>query len=472
MNFYNKLTTNLSYILLSLFLLPNLAFSAENSGPSSLDMITSPVGIFCLLIFVLAYAFVMAEEYTHYRKSKPVIIAATIIWVVIGYVASNDPNLSSSQWAQQQFRHVVIEFAELFFFLFVAMAYVNSLTERRMFDALCAWLSNNNFSYRKIFVISGIIAFFLSPIADNLTTALILGTVVMVAGRGNKKFIVPGLINIVVAANAGGAFSPFGDITTLMVWQRGFVSFFDFFNIFVPSVVNYVVPAAIMYFAIPNEIPKGDGKKVTILPGGKVIAFLGILTITLTVTGHNVLHMPPILGMMFGLGMLGTYGYFLKTKHPEKNKFDIFVITGRAEWDTLLFFYGILFAVGGLASLGYLKLISDDMYVTLGATYANILVGILSAIIDNIPIVYAVLTAHPAMDMGQWLLITLTAGVGGSLLSIGSAAGVALMGQARGVYTFFAHLKWAWAILLGYAASIVVHLWMNKHLFDLIPLER
>ena len=471
MNFLSKLTLSFLTILLT-SLLPQLAMAAEgSSGPTSLDMITSPAGIFCIIIFIVAYAFVMAEEFTHFRKSKPVILAATLIWVIIAYVASQDPSIGA-KWAETQFRHVVLEFAELFFFLFVAMAYVNSLTERRMFDALCAWLSNNNFSYKKIFVISGIIAFFLSPIADNLTTALILGTVVMVAGRGNKAFVVPGLINIVVAANAGGAFSPFGDITTLMVWQRGFVSFFDFFNIFVPSVVNYIVPAAFMYFAIPNEVPKGDGKKVTILPGGKVIAFLGILTITLTVTGHNVLHMPPILGMMFGLGMLGTYGYFLKTRYPEKNKFDIFAITGRAEWDTLLFFYGILVAVGGLASLGYLKLISDDMYVTLGATYANILVGILSAIIDNIPIVYAVLTAHPAMDMGQWLLITLTAGVGGSLLSIGSAAGVALMGQARGVYTFFAHLKWAWAILLGYAACIVVHLMMNAHLFDLVPLER
>ena len=471
MNLLLKLSLSFFTILLT-SLLPQITMAAESSsGPTSLDMITSPAAIFCIIIFIVAYAFVMAEEFTHFRKSKPVILAATLIWVIIAYVASQDPNIGP-KWAETQFRHVVLEFAELFFFLFVAMAYVNSLTERRMFDALCAWLSNNNFSYKKIFLISGFIAFFLSPIADNLTTALILGTVVMVAGRGNKAFVVPGLINIVVAANAGGAFSPFGDITTLMVWQRGFVSFFDFFNIFVPSVVNYVVPAAFMYFAIPNEVPKGDGKKVTILPGGKVIAFLGILTITLTVTGHNVLHMPPILGMMFGLGMLGTYGYFLKTKYPEKNKFDIFVITGRAEWDTLLFFYGILVAVGGLASLGYLKLISDDMYVTLGATYANILVGILSAIIDNIPIVYAVLTAHPAMDMGQWLLITLTAGVGGSLLSIGSAAGVALMGQARGIYTFFAHLKWAWAILLGYAACIVVHLLMNAHLFDLVPLER
>ena len=471
MHLLSKLTLSFLTILLS-SLLPAVTMAAEgSSGPTSLDMITSPAAIFCIIIFIVAYAFVMAEEFTHFRKSKPVILAATLIWVIIAYVASQDPNIGA-KWAETQFRHVVLEFAELFFFLFVAMAYVNALTERRMFDALCAWLSNNNFSYKKIFLISGVIAFFLSPIADNLTTALILGTVVMVAGRGNKAFIVPGLINIVVAANAGGAFSPFGDITTLMVWQRGFVSFFDFFAIFVPSVVNYVVPAAFMYFAIPNEVPKGDGKKVTILPGGKVIAFLGILTITLTVTGHNVLHMPPILGMMFGLGMLGTYGYFLKTRYPDKNKFDIFVITGRAEWDTLLFFYGILVAVGGLASLGYLKLISDDMYVTLGATYANVLVGILSAIIDNIPIVYAVLTAHPAMDMGQWLLITLTAGTGGSLLSIGSAAGVALMGQARGVYTFFAHLKWAWAILLGYAACIVVHLWMNANLFDLVPLER
>ena len=471
MNFLSKLTLSFLTILLT-SLLPQITLAAEGSGgPTSLDMITSPAGIFCIIIFIVAYAFVMAEEFTHFRKSKPVILAATLIWVIIAYVASQDPSIGA-KWAETQFRHVVLEFAELFFFLFVAMAYVNSLTERRMFDALCAWLSNNNFSYKKIFLISGVIAFFLSPIADNLTTALILGTVVMVAGRGNKAFVVPGLINIVVAANAGGAFSPFGDITTLMVWQRGFVSFFDFFNIFLPSVVNYVVPAAFMYFAIPNEVPKGDGKKVTILPGGNVIAFLGILTITLTVTAHNVLHMPPVLGMMFGLGMLGTYGYFLKTKYPEKNKFDIFVITGRAEWDTLLFFYGILVAVGGLASLGYLKLISDDMYITLGATYANILVGILSAIIDNIPIVYAVLTAHPSMDMGQWLLITLTAGVGGSLLSIGSAAGVALMGQARGVYTFFAHLKWAWAILLGYAACIIVHLWLNADLFDLVPLER
>ena len=166
---------------LSFNFLPELCFAASASdGPTSLNMIFSPVGIFCILIFIIAYGFVMAEEFTHFRKSKPVILAATIIWVVIAYVASQDPSISP-KWAETQFRHVVLEFAELFFFLFVAMAYVNSLTERRMFDALCSWLSNNNFSYKKIFLISGVIAFFLSPIADNLTTALILGTVVMLS---------------------------------------------------------------------------------------------------------------------------------------------------------------------------------------------------------------------------------------------------------------------------------------------------
>ncbi len=126
--------------------------------------------------------------------------------------------------------------------------------------------------------------------------------------------------------------------------------------------------------------------------------------------------------------------------------------------------------VGGLSVFGYFEVASKFMYEDLGTTNANILVGVLSAIVDNIPVMFAVLTMFPAMDEGQWLLATLTAGVGGSMLSIGSADGVALMGQARGVYTFFSHLRWRWAIALGYAASIWVHLVWNAHLFDGVPL--
>jgi Na+/H+ antiporter NhaD/arsenite permease-like protein len=129
-----------------------------------------------------------------------------------------------------------------------------------------------------------------------------------------------------------------------------------------------------------------------------------------------------------------------------------------------MFFYGVVLCVGGLNTIGYLSILSQWMYVDLGPTWANVFVGILSAIVDNIPLMFAVLSMNPDMSHGQWLLVTLTAGVGGSLLSIGSAAGVALMGQARGVYTFSVHLKWLWAIALGYVASIGSHLLINAKL--------
>jgi Na+/H+ antiporter NhaD/arsenite permease-like protein len=130
----------------------------------------------------------------------------------------------------------------------------------------------------------------------------------------------------------------------------------------------------------------------------------------------------------------------------------------------------VILCVGGLGFIGYLGMASNVMYTGWGATPANIMVGVLSAIVDNIPVMFAVLTMKPDMSTGQWLLATLTAGVGGSMLSIGSAAGVALMGQARGMYTFFGHLKWMPVIALGYAASIYVHFLVNGRFFDSVPL--
>ena len=178
--------------------------------------------------------------------------------------------------------------------------------------------------------------------------------------------------------------------------------------------------------------------------------------------------------MMTGLGVLSIFGFYLKKKESRLSSggdvFDIFRKVSRAEWDTLFFFYGVLMCVGGLSTFGYMALSADIMYGDLGASTANILVGFMSAIVDNIPVMFAVLTMMPEMDLGQWLLVTLTAGAGGSMLSIGSAAGVALMGQARGVYTFFTHLRWTPVIILGYAASVAVHFWWNKNLFDGVPL--
>lgn len=475
--------TLMKYALsMALIFLPILSLASAGSDAVKLpDLTASGVGFLCVTIFIVAYLLVMGEEFLHLRKSKAVIFAAGIIWLLVGWTLQNH-GLPSA--AGNAVRHNILEYAELFLFLLVAMTYVNAMEERKVFDCLRAWLVRRGFSYRELFWITGILAFFISPIADNLTTALLMCAVVMAVGADSPKFVGIACINIVVSANAGGAFSPFGDITTLMVWQKGILPFTTFFNIFIPSAINFLVPAAIMHFAVPKIRPAPSSEKVKMKVGAKRIMILFLLTIFTAVSFHNFFHLPPMVGMMTGLGYLSFFAFYLKKKEQKINAkdangtlttFDIFQKVERCEWDTLLFFYGVILCVGGLSALGYLHLISHSMYTTWGAglsqihqaTPANIAVGVLSAIIDNIPVMFAVLTMHPIMSAGQWLLVTLTAGVGGSMLSIGSAAGVALMGQAKGKYTFFGHLKWSWAIALGYILSIICHIYLNADMFHM-----
>jgi Na+/H+ antiporter NhaD/arsenite permease-like protein len=449
--------------VLALFalLLPQFALA---EGFENLDMTGTERGIYTVLIFIIAYGFVMTEEFTHLRKSKPVILAAGIIWAHAAILAQQKGVPTHEM--HLAFEHDVKEYAELMLFLLVAMTYINSMAERNVFEALRSWLVRRQFGYRKLFLITGIITFFLSSVADNLTAALLVGAVVMAVGADNEKFVSIGFVNLVVAANAGGAFCPFGDITTLMVWQAEYAEFFDFFKLFVPSLVNYGVPAAVMYFAVPNEQPKETNEEVVQLKQGAItICVMFLLTISTAVSFKQVLHLPPFMGMMVGLSALMLFGYYLKVQaHARHEKgFDIFNKIMHAEWDTLLFFFGVVFAVGGLGYIGYLELLSSAMYDGLGATTANILVGLISAVVDNIPVMFAVLNMGVDMDLYQWLLVTLTAGVGGSLLSVGSAAGVALMGQSKNKYTFFSHLKWTPAIAAGYAGSIFVHYLINHN---------
>ena len=462
--------------------MPDYVFASEaasaGAAVKTLDLTRETIGYVSLAVFIIVYALVMVEEFTDLRKSKPVIVAAGLIWFMIAIVYSEH---GIAHVTEQAVRHNILEYAELMLFLLVAMTYINVMQERLVFEALRAWLVRKNFSYRSLFWLTGFLAFFISPIADNLTTALLMCAVLMAVGAKSPRFITLGCINIVIGANAGGAFSPFGDITTLMVWQKGVVEFLEFFDLFIPSLVNFVVPAVIMHFAIPKGIPESTGEDNVVMKRGAIrVVFLFLLTIATTVSFHNYLDLPPVLGMMTGLGYLQLFIFFIKKtqhlnsggmlggrrqNHPTDKKYDIFSKIAQAEWDTLLFFYGVVLCVGGLGFIGYLTLASHAMYGGLGATTANFLIGLLSAVVDNIPVMFAVLSMQPDMAHGEWLLVTLTAGVGGSLLSIGSAAGVALMGQTRGMYTFFGHLKWTPVIFLGYCASVYAHLTINASLF-------
>jgi Na+/H+ antiporter NhaD/arsenite permease-like protein len=476
---------NYFFVFLLSALCSSPVFASEESIFKSIDLTQHTVGYIALISFVGAYFLAITEEITELRKSKPMVFAASIIWIAI---AAFYVGLGTQEQAGIAFRASLEGYAELFLFIMVSMTYLNAMEDRGVFENLRVWLLSKNFSYRQLFWITGTQAFFISSVCNNLTTALLMGSVILAMGKNNRHFVTLACVNVVVAANAGGSFSPFGDITTLLVWQKGVVPFGDFFSLLLPAIVNFALPAAIMSFWIPKEHPEAVEEVQEIKRGGVIIIVLFLLTIITATCFENFFSLPPAAGMMLGLTYLQFFSFYLQKtrknedmqsiqhavnleeplysideKHTEE--FDVFKKVANLEWDTLLFFYGVMICVSGLSFIGYLDLTSHYLYGENDPTIANILVGIASAFVDNGTIMLAVLTMAPDISQGQWLLVTLTAGVGGSLLAVGSAAGVGLMGQAKGIYTFTSHLKWTPVIALGYAASIFLHFAMNGRYF-------
>jgi len=425
-----------------------------------LHLATTWVGWVSLAIFVIGYYFIAKEDKYHINKAKPALLAGTAIFMLIGvyfaiYGIDGEP-------LEREIEHLIVEISGIYFFLFVAMTYIEAMIDRGVFSTLRYNLVSKGYSYKKLFWVTGLLAFFISPVADNLTTALILSTVLITIDKDNKEFLVPSAINIVVAANAGGAWSPFGDITTLMVWVDGRADFTEFLFLFPASFLGWGVTAFLLSRFIPSGMPPFNSSEepATIQEGGKVIIGLFGLTILLAIISHQLLHLPAMWGMMFGLAILKIYVYKLNIS-SSPTQVNVFAWIAKVENDTLLFFFGILAAVGGLHFLGFLDYFTK-LYDVFGATAVNISVGFISAVIDNVPVMSAVLKANPNMGTNamaiqeQWMLVTMTAGIGGSLISFGSAAGVGVMGKLHGIYTFSSHMKYAWTVLLGYIVSVTI----------------
>ena len=446
--------------LLSLFFA--LAFGSGDAAGEALNLTTTWVGIASLIIFVVGYFFIATEENFHIDKAKPAIFIGTFMFLLIGfYMLANGLDV---HLLQNEVNHLILEISQIVFFLMVAMTYIEALIERDVFNALKYNLVSKGYTYKRLFWLTGVLAFFISPVADNLTTALILSTVLLTIDKNNTNFLVAGAINIVVAANAGGAWSPFGDITTLMAWAAGKAPFIDFFALFPASVIGWLVTAFLLVRIVPAGSPHFDPAaepKVSIKKGGKVVIGLGAFTIFSAVMMHQLFHLPAMWGMMFGFSLLSIYTYIYKKTNKNEEPMHVFHYMSKIENNTLLFFFGILAAVGALHFVGFLNY-AVSLYDKFGATAVNIGVGFLSAIVDNVPVMSAVLKANPMMgadageNLSQWLLVTLTAGIGGSMISFGSAAGVGVMGKLKGIYTFGAHMKYAWTVVVGYIVSVVV----------------
>lgn len=426
------------------------------ANDSTINLSTTWVGIVCLIIFIVGYIMIAAEESLHINKAKPAIFIGTFMFILIGiYIRINGMDIEP---LHHEINELILEIAQIIFFLMVAMTFIETLIERDVFNALKYKLVSKGYTYRNLFWLTGLLSFFISPVADNLTTALILSTVLFTIDKDKKDFLVPGAINIVVAANAGGAWSPFGDITTLMAWAAEKAPFTDFFAIFPSSFASWLITAFLLSRFVPKTKPEFNANSqgpVAIKPGGKVIIALGGFTIFMAVISHQFFHFPAMWGMMFGFSLLNVYSYMFKKNKKEYEPFNIYHYMSKIENDTLMFFFGILAAVGALHFLGFLEY-AVKLYEHFGFTKVNIGVGILSAFVDNVPVMSAVLKSNPQMGPDQWLLVTLTAGIGGSIISFGSAAGVGVMGKLKGIYTFSSHLKYVWTILIGYILAIVI----------------
>jgi len=437
------------------------------------DLTTSWVGIVSMLTFLTGYYFIATEDKYHINKAKPALFIGTFIFILIGfYYAINGLD---QEVLHSEINHLIIEIAGIFFFLLVAMTFIEAMIDRNVFSVLRVKLVTKGLNYKQIFWITGLLAFFISPVADNLTTALILSTVLITIDKENTQFLVPSAIGIVVAANAGGAWSPFGDITTLMVWVANKGAFMDFLYLFPASFLGWLITAFLLSLYVPRgtpPLPEGN-ENIELLTGARAIIGLFALTIFFAVISHQVFHLPAMWGMMFGLALLNLYVYKLNynirmtggvdndqngIEDTQELTINVFKFISEIENDTLLFFFGILAAVGGLHFLGFLEYFTA-LYDRFGATAVNIGVGFLSAFVDNVPVMSAVLKASPNMGIdahAQWMLVTMTAGVGGSLISFGSAAGVGVMGKLSGIYTFATHMKYAWTVLVGYIVSVTI----------------
>ncbi|UZR29999.1 sodium:proton antiporter NhaD [Methylococcus mesophilus] len=468
-------------------LMPGLGFAQEATAAMQIDLKHHFVGYAAIVITVLAYAIAMTEDLHQMSKAKPMVLGSALMWFIIFVYYSVETGTAKN--VTPAFQSNLMAYAELFLFITVSMTFLNSMTERGIFDALRIGLANRQYSYRQLFWITGILAFVLSTVISSLTVGLLMGYIVLEIGKGQHRFVGLAGLNAVIAANAGGTMSPLGGISTFFVWQQNMLHFTDFFDLTIPCIVNFLVPAAIMHFSVTKGKPSFPKETPMLKRGSKRIILIFVLTFSITILSNVFLDMPAIAGMMFGLAILQFFAYYLtkseKLHHfltdyeanerqiylDSQKGFDVFKCIAGVDWDTLLFFYGAMMIVGALNFLGYLDAMAHFLFTEISATIANIIIGLASSSIDNGTLMFAVLNMRPPFPIGQWLLLTLTLGVGGSLLAIGSAPGLHVLGLMKGSlgegegYTFSFHFRWLPAILLGFFASILALFSVNGGMF-------
>jgi len=412
-----------------------------------------------LVVFLIGYLGIIFEHYIKLSKSAIALTIGSLCWSI--YFLSDGTHLPGDLEA---LGHHVSDISQIIFFLMGAMTLVELVDSHKGFNIITNII--NTKSKNKLLWIIGLISFFLSAVLDNLTTTILMVSLLRKILPSSKDRIIFSCA-IVVAANAGGAWTPIGDVTTTMLWINGQISSLSVMKaLFLPSLVSFIIPLACYSFAMRKDkkisnVPK---EKQIPEPGAKIVFFFGIGGLVFVPIFKAITGLPPFVGMLLALGVVWLVTDFLHKDKTARDHLRVPSVLSKIDTSSVLFFLGILFCVASLQTAGLLDsiakwLIQDVKSLPLIAT----LIGVFSAVIDNVPLVAATMGMYPKtlfpMDHSFWHMIAYAAGTGGSLLIIGSSAGVAMMGMEK--MDFITYLKNATLpVFIGYLAGVGLYLVM------------
>ena len=444
-----------------------------------------------IAIFVIGYLCIAFEHPLKINKTAFALLTGVLIWTCfvlagpdIFSVANFGANYEAFKAAHpdvanpfadflvsHELLHHLGEISEILFYLMGAMTVVELIDTYGGFNIITDNIKTTN--KVKLLWILSFITFFFSAILDNLTTAIVMVALLRkLLPEKHDRWFFGGMV--ILAANAGGAWSPIGDVTTIMLWIAGEVSTYSVIvECFVPSLVSMIIPLVVVSFVEKGEIdaskrPKED--KVSTVPTWQrnLIFFMGVAALVFVPVFKILTHLKPYMGIMLGLSILWITTEILhRTGEKESRRFTIAGVLTRIDMPSVLFFLGILLAVGGLQSAGHLSMLAGSLDSVFNGNYylIDMVIGVLSSIIDNVPLVAGAMGMYDfPMDHMFWIFLAYCAGTGGSILIIGSAAGVAVMGMEKIDFIWYLKKISPYA-LLGYLAGAGCYVLMNNHIF-------
>ena len=388
------------------------------------------IPIIASIVFAIGYIGIATEHRFHINKAAWALFVGGILWVLVA--------LAGTHHLEELLMETGHEIFSLVVFLLAAMSLVEILISCGVFDALRTKMLEYKLTNKKQFLIIAVVVFFLSAIVDNLTATIIMIQIARMFFKGKNLLVAAA--GIVVVANAGGAFSPIGDVTTIMLWIAGKFSAGEvIFNAFLPSVVIGVIAYLMFMRQIDDSIDDDTPQKNPLycFSRGKKIIIASALVSFLFPLAFKLIHLPPVLGILTGLGMTWLLVEFIEHNgsHESRLSHRMEELVKKTDIASIKFFIGILLAVSALSSLGVLEVLSHYVYgadqVTERIIIGNILLGMISSVLDNIPLTAITIDILATTDTQLWILLAICVGTGGSLLSIGSAAGVVAMGMVK-----------------------------------------